>query len=88
MISKTKAWFIRQTPMLADLPERELELLEQVSESIDLRRRALVWEPGDTTNTMYLLRAGIVKLSKTNDEAASSPSASTRAMRWWASSAW
>lgn len=68
VISKTKAWFIRQTPMLADLPERELELLDQVSESIDLRRRGVVWEPGDTTNTIYLLRAGIVKLSKTNDE--------------------
>ncbi len=68
MIPKTKAWFIRQTPMLADLSEREHELLDQVSDSIDLRRRTKVWEPGTPANTIFILRAGIVKLSKTNDE--------------------
>jgi len=31
VITKTKAWFIRQTTMLADLSEREHELLDQVS---------------------------------------------------------
>jgi CRP-like cAMP-binding protein len=68
VLTKTKAWFIRQTPLLADLPEREQDLLDQVSETLDLRRRSKIWEPGDSTNTMYLVRSGIVKLSKTNEE--------------------
>ena len=68
MITKTKAWFIRQTTMLADLADREHDLLDQVSESLELRRRTKVWEPGDPSNTIYLVRTGIVKLSKTNDE--------------------
>ncbi len=68
MITKTKGWFIRQTPMLADLAERELEILDQVSESMDLRRRTRVWEPRDPASTIYIVRAGILKLSKTNDE--------------------
>ena len=68
MIPKTKAWFIRQTPMLADLPERELELLDQVGESLDLRRRTQIWTPGQPANTVYILRAGIVKISRTSDE--------------------
>ena len=68
MITKTKAWFIRQTPMLADLSDREHDLLDQVSESVDLRRKARVWEPGDPSGSIYVLRAGIVKLSKVNDE--------------------
>jgi CRP-like cAMP-binding protein len=65
---KTKAWFIRQNPLLADLPEREIETLEQVAESVEVRRRQLIWEPGDPANTIYIVRAGIVKLSKVSDE--------------------
>lgn len=65
---KTKAWFIRQNPMLADLPERELEVLEQVSDNVEVRRRHMVWEPGDPANTVYLVRSGIVKLSKLSEE--------------------
>ena len=68
MMTKTKGWFLRQNPMLADLPERELELLEQVSETIELRRRAPLWEPGTPANAVYLVRSGIVKVSKVNDE--------------------
>jgi CRP/FNR family transcriptional regulator len=65
---KTKAWFIRQNPLLADLPEREIEALEQVSESIEVRRRQLIWEPGDSASTIYIVRSGIVKVSKISDE--------------------
>lgn len=54
--------------MLADLADRDLEILDQLSDSLDLRRRTRLWEPGDPANTIYILRAGIVKLSKTNDE--------------------
>jgi CRP/FNR family transcriptional regulator len=65
---KTKAWFIRQNPILADLGERELETLDQVSESLEVRRRQLIWEPGDPAATLYIVRSGIVKLSKVSDE--------------------
>lgn len=65
---KTKGWFIRQNPILGDLPERELELLEQVGELREFRRRAPVWEAGASANSVYLVRSGIVKVYKTNDE--------------------
>jgi len=65
---KTKGWFIRQNPLLADLPEREFELLEQVSDSQELRRRATVWEPGSPANAIHIVRSGIVKVYKTSDE--------------------
>lgn len=65
---KTKAWFIRQNPLLAELPERDLELLEQVTESIEVRRRQLIWEPGQSASMIYLVRTGIVKLSKVSAE--------------------
>jgi CRP/FNR family transcriptional regulator len=65
---KTKGWFIRQNPLLGDLPERELELLDQVTESHEIRRRHAVWEPGQAANTVYIVRSGIVKLYKANDE--------------------
>ncbi|MBM4389511.1 MAG: Crp/Fnr family transcriptional regulator [Deltaproteobacteria bacterium] len=54
--------------MLSDLPERDKDLFDHVGESMDLRRKALIWEPGDSTSSVFLVRAGIVKLSKTSDE--------------------
>lgn len=65
---KTKGWFLRQTPLLADVPERELELLEQVAEGVEVRRRHSIWEPGQAANHVYFVRGGIVKVSKVNDE--------------------
>lgn len=65
---KTKAWFIRQNPLLMELPEHELEALDQMSENIEARRRQFIWEPGNAATTIYLVRTGIVKLSKVSDE--------------------
>jgi CRP/FNR family transcriptional regulator len=65
---KPKGWFIRQNALFADLPDREVELLEQVSETVDVRRRGFVWEPGDPANNIYVVRSGIVKVSKLSDE--------------------
>ncbi len=65
---KPKAWFIRQNAMFSDLPERELELLEQLAEANDYRRRAVVWSPGQQASTIYVVRSGIIKVSKVSDE--------------------
>lgn len=65
---KTKGWYIRQNPLLSTLPERELEVLDQASESHELRRRAPIWNPGTPANTIYIVRSGIVKIYKVNDE--------------------
>jgi CRP-like cAMP-binding protein len=65
---KTKGWYIRQNPLLSTLPEREMELLDQVSESHELRRRAPIWSPGGPANSIYIVRTGIVKIYKVNDE--------------------
>jgi CRP/FNR family transcriptional regulator len=65
---KPKGWFIRQNALFADLPEREIELLEQVSDTLEVRRRNTIWEPGDACNTVYIVRSGIVKVSKVSDE--------------------
>lgn len=65
---KPKSWFLHQNPLLADLPERELELLDQVTETLEVRRRNMVWEPGHAAGMLYLVRSGIVKVSRQNDE--------------------
>lgn len=65
---KTKGWFIRQNVLLGDLPERELDLLEQVAESQEIRRRGMIWEAGSPANHVYIVRGGIIKVYKTSDE--------------------
>ena len=68
LMIKTKGWYIRQNPLLSSLPEREMELLDQVSETHELRRRASIWTSGTLATSIYLLRSGIVKIFKVNDE--------------------
>jgi CRP/FNR family cyclic AMP-dependent transcriptional regulator len=68
MTIKTKGWFLRQCPLFADLPEREIELVEAASETLDLRRKARIWEPGSAPTSIYVVRSGIVKVSKVSDE--------------------
>jgi CRP/FNR family transcriptional regulator len=68
MTVKTKGWFLRQCPLFADLPERELDLIESTSETLDLRRKARIWEPGTAPASIYVVRSGIVKVSKVSDE--------------------
>ncbi len=65
---KTKGWYIRQNPILSSLPEREMEVLEQVSDTHELRRRASIWAPGAPANLIYFVRTGIVKIYKVSDE--------------------
>ncbi len=65
---KTKGWYIRQNPLLASLPEREMELLDQVSESNELRRRTPIWAPGGPAQSVHIVRTGIVKIYKVNEE--------------------
>ena len=65
---KPKGWFIRQNTLFADLPDREVEVLEQVSETVEVRRRSTVWEPGAAAAMVYVVRSGIIKVSKVSDE--------------------
>lgn len=65
---KTKAWFLKQHPMLSDLPDREFDVLDQVSEAMDLRRKHTIWKAGAAASTIFLVRSGIVKLYKVSDE--------------------
>lgn len=65
---KPKGWFIRQNPLFSDIPDRDIEMLEQVAETVEVRRRNTVWEPGDPSNTIYVLRSGIIKVSKVSEE--------------------
>lgn len=65
---KPKGWFIRQNAMFADLADREIELLDQAAESLEIRRRNFIWEPGHAPDRLYVVRSGIVKISKLSDE--------------------
>jgi CRP-like cAMP-binding protein len=65
---KPKGWFIRQNALFADLPDREIDLLDQAAETLEIRRRSFIWEPGDASDRLYVVRSGIVKISKLSDE--------------------
>lgn len=67
-MQRNKTWFFRNNPVVGDLPEAELQWLEQRIDVIKLRRRQSVWEPGDEARYVYFVRSGILKLSRKSSE--------------------
>ncbi len=61
---KRVLWFLSQSRLFAELDE---ESLVQLAEQLDLReikRREVIYLPGDPGDTIFLLNEGRVKLSK------------------------
>jgi CRP/FNR family transcriptional regulator len=65
---RNKAWFFRNNPLVAGLPESEIDFLEQRTEVINLRRKQAVWMVGDDADKVYWVRSGIIKVSRVTDE--------------------
>ena len=57
-------WYLRKIPLFADLPADELNRLADQVEMRELRRREVVYLPGDPGGSVYVLNGGRVKVSK------------------------
>jgi CRP-like cAMP-binding protein len=61
---KRVLWYLKKVPLLGDLPgETVVQLAEQV-EMKEIRRRQVIYLPGDPGNAVYLVNGGRVKVSK------------------------
>lgn len=65
---RNKTWFFRNNPLLAGLPDHEIDWMEQRAEVVNFRRKQLVWSPEDVADRVFWVRSGIVKVSRTTPE--------------------
>lgn len=67
-LRRPRTSFLRANTLLEGVDGEYLDALEARSETITLRKKAAVWQPGQAADRVYFVKSGIVKLSKVSDE--------------------
>lgn len=62
--SKRTLWYLKKVPLLAQLGPDALARLSEKVELREVKRREVVYLPGDPAETIYLVNGGRVKISK------------------------
>lgn len=62
--SKRTLWYLKKVPLLAQLGPDALARLSEKVELREVRRREVVYLPGDPAESIYLVNGGRVKISK------------------------
>jgi len=57
-------WYLRKIPLLESLPQEALRLLVPHLEMREVRRRQVLYIPGDPSQSVFFLNGGRVKVSK------------------------
>ena len=61
---KRAIWYLKKIPLLADLTAEDLARLAEKVELVEVRRRQVVFLPGDPGHSVYFVNGGRVKISK------------------------
>jgi CRP/FNR family transcriptional regulator, cyclic AMP receptor protein len=61
---KRTIWYLKKVPLLADLAPDALMQLAEVVEMKEIRRRQVIYLPGDPGSAVYVVNGGRVKVSK------------------------
>ena len=63
-----KMWYLKQINIFKDLPEKELQNLDRIAIHKYLRKKELIYLPGDKSDKVYLLKEGRVKVSRLSED--------------------
>lgn len=61
---KRQLWYLKKIPLLAELGPEVLARLAERIQMREVRRREVVYLPGDPGNSMFLVNGGRIKISK------------------------
>src|SRR2546430_1992717 len=61
---KRALWYLKKIPLIADLPQEVLAHLAEMVQLLEVRRRQVVYLPGDPGGSVYFVNGGRVKISK------------------------
>lgn len=59
----TKLWYLKNINMLQGVSEEQLEMFEKRTVMREVRRKEVLYLPGDAGDRIYLLKRGVVKIS-------------------------
>lgn len=63
-----KMWYLKQINFFKDIPESELRNIERIAIHKFLKKKELIYLPGDRNDKVYLLKQGRVKISRLSED--------------------
>ncbi|MDA0737372.1 MAG: Crp/Fnr family transcriptional regulator [Nitrospirae bacterium] len=63
-----KLWYLKRIKLFAGLSFKEMRHLQRITRMETFEKGALVYLPGDLSDTVYLLKKGRVKISRVNED--------------------
>ncbi|MBI5376305.1 MAG: Crp/Fnr family transcriptional regulator [Candidatus Schekmanbacteria bacterium] len=63
-ITPSKYWYLKQIKLFSDLSDEELKTMEAMTRMESVRKRQIVYIPGEPGNSVYILKEGRIKISR------------------------
>lgn len=68
MEAKSKLWYFENFSMLSTLSMKEMEMLDKISQMRKASKSQVIYFPEDASNSIYMLKAGKVKITRISSE--------------------
>jgi CRP/FNR family transcriptional regulator len=63
LAQRTKLWYLKNINLFHGMTEEQMRMIEQRTVMREVRRREVLYLPGDAGDRIYLLKRGVVKIS-------------------------
>ncbi len=61
-------WFLKNFDLFKELPTSELQMMERMTKMIHVQKGEALYLPGDPSDTIYMLKIGMIEISRLSDE--------------------
>jgi CRP-like cAMP-binding protein len=68
MAQRSKLWYLTNINLFMEMSAEQMKTLEQRTVMREVRRKEVLYLPGDAGDRIYLLKRGVVKISGLNDD--------------------
>lgn len=67
-MNQKRFWFLNRVKLFKGFSLEDAERIENLSEMVKVKRRHVIFMPGDTSDKIYLLKSGLVKISRVTED--------------------
>ena len=67
-MNQKRFWFLNRVKLLKDLSLDDAERIDEMSEIVKVKRRHVIFTPGDPSDRIFMLKSGLVKMSRVTEE--------------------
>lgn len=68
MAERSKLWYLKNINLFHGMSEQQMRMVEQRTVMREVRRREVLYLPGDAGDRIYLLKRGVVKISAIQED--------------------